>query len=246
VVRWALPALIAAVIGGTVWGSFELKGLLNELQNSRKTAQDALVTFDKNLNEQATSLLSLEKAKAEAIGASAARALPGYYEEQKALFLKTQAETGNQLLKARVDAILIDFEDRKKETEKSAKALQDTIAALLSASGAPAQITQIRDALVQLDAEVGGLKSLKAEVSELRHTLDTASGGSRLSPLQLFTIFQIKDFLAVIALVIAILAAVFVALENHRARVGLTIVLGIFIATGVLGLLGLCVMLGMS
>jgi hypothetical protein len=255
VVRWALPALIALVVGGTIWGSFEVKGLYDRIQTGRKevdkevsqfnelagkqsrevkTAGDAVLTaVQEKLNGEVNKSAGLiettvrnEQAKAEATGKKAAEDVLKFYEQQKDGFLRVQAEKGGERLDERVEAILADFMRKQRNVATQTSSLTEAIAAALAESGAPAQIKSIREEITQLDNEVGGLKRLAEETSDLRRALDTAAGGARLTAGQLVSIMQIKDYLTILALIFSIACAFFAASVARKGTVGNAVLAG--------------------
>jgi hypothetical protein len=181
---------------------------------------------------QFTSLIEDKKKTVEGVTDNEIKTLKGFFDGEKGRFTKE----GSQTLDTRLKEILQDWDTKQTAVTASYKNLDALIQSTLHGTQIPEKIKEVEDHITSLNTEVGGLKELSQELGELRRSLDTASGGARLTPSQLLSILRWKDFLAVAAVVLSFIMAALLALlyfAKHRYLVGVGV--GIIAVAAIVG-----------
>jgi hypothetical protein len=234
--RWGAPILLAGILGGTIFGIYQVDGLYKAMKEYRSeidtevrgfdteaqkkldsintAGKTAVTLFQKSLDEEAkkqlgemNTLIATEKANVvAAVRKETTEELPAFFSSEKTKYLDAQKNQGAVTLNSRVNEITNDFDSKQKQIKVDSEKLQEAIRNAEAAI--PSRIKQINDQVKDLEPKVEQLKGLAEDTRELKRILETSPAGAGLSPSQLLTILNWKDYLSMSALFLSLATVV--------------------------------------
>jgi len=225
-----------AVYGGYkiqgLWNGLEQQAhdFREQLNNDRleTTAQRAawIREFSQKLDNEAkaktgelTVLVDNAKRTAEASVKEQVDGLPRFFENQKSKFLSDQESIGKAILSKRTADITDELNAKQKDVQGKVDALNESFAAFnktleadLAKAADPEQLRSLKQRLADLDKTAEELQALGKETRTIRAivenqpTLNPNTPERVISLAMLIKILSIKDYLAIVALVVSLLA----------------------------------------
>jgi hypothetical protein len=142
------------------------------------------------------------------------------FDRNAKLLFEVEDAAVNSALMAVFESNMAKTTDGQHEIDSKMESLKQSIQNKLNEVEAPSQIRDFKEELRKLKDRIEGLAGIANEASSLRRLLDSTGTGTRLTVSQLLWVLTVKDFIAVLAIVLSIVASGFAVITWRSRSVG--------------------------